>query len=90
MLINTARGPLVDEAALIAALESGHLGGAGVDVYDPEPPRADHPLFTMDNVVVTPHIAGGTRTAYQEKMAAIFENIRRFYAGEPLNNPVSL
>ena len=90
VLINTARGPLVDEAALIAALKSGHLGGAGVDVYDPEPPKAGHPLFAMDNVVVTPHIAGGTRTAYQEKMNAIFENIRRFYAEEPLNNPVSL
>ena len=90
VLINTARGPLVDEAALFAALESGHLGGAGLDVYDPEPPRSDNPLFALPNVVVTPHIAGGTRSAFQEKMRTIFENIRRFDDGEPLNNRVSL
>lgn len=90
VLINTARGPLVDEAALVAALKSGHLGGAGLDVYDPEPPKPGHPLFALPNVVVTPHIAGGTRSAFQEKMGAIFENVRRFYAKEPLNHPVSL
>lgn len=90
VLINTARGTLVDQAALVAALKSGHLGGAGLDVYEPEPPAADNPLFQFDNVVVTPHIAGGTRSAYQEKMRAIFENIRRFAAGEPLKNQVKL
>lgn len=90
VVINTARGPLVDEAALYQALVSGHLGGAGLDVYDPEPPKTDNPLFKLDNVVVTPHIAGGTRSAFQEKMTNIFENVRRFYAGEPLNNLVKL
>ena len=88
VLINTARGPLIDEAALYEAVKSGHLLGAGLDVWDPEPPRPGNPLFTLPNVVVTPHIAGGTRTAFQEKMAAIFENVRRFYAGEPLHNEV--
>lgn len=90
VLVNTARGSLVDEAALIEALKSGHLGGAGLDVYEAEPPSTDNPLLAMPNVALTPHIAGGTRDAYQTKMRAIFDNVTRFYAGEPLNNPVVL
>jgi D-3-phosphoglycerate dehydrogenase len=59
-LINTARGTVVDEAALVAALERKQIAGAAIDVYDPEPPRPDHPLLQMDNVIVTPHFCAMT------------------------------
>ncbi|MFZ4658360.1 MAG: hydroxyacid dehydrogenase, partial [Caldilineaceae bacterium] len=59
-VINASRGPVLDEAALVAALQEGHLAGAGLDVFDPEPPHPDNPLLKMENVIVTPHSAGNT------------------------------
>lgn len=88
ILINTARGGLVDEAALVAALQSGHLGGAGLDVFATEPLPRDHPLITCPNVILTPHIAAGTRDALQAKMQAVFTNLLRYTRGEPLHHLV--
>lgn len=87
-LVNTARGGLVDEGALLEALESGRLAGAALDVFEQEPVRAGHPLAGLANVVLTPHISAGTRDALATKMQALFANVERFYRGEPLMNRV--
>ena len=87
-LVNTSRGGLVDEPALVAALEVGHLAGAALDVFDPEPPRRGNPLYAMPNVVLTPHVAAGTRDAFMEKQRFIFDNLARFWAGEPVEHLV--
>lgn len=84
VLINTARGEVVDEAALIAALQSGHLSGAGLDVFATEPPGKNNPLLAMPNVVVTPHSGSGTVDGLRVKAAQYAENIRRVLTGEPL------
>jgi phosphoglycerate dehydrogenase-like enzyme len=88
LLVNTARGGLVDEAALVEALRSGHLRGAALDVLAQEPPPADNPLLHMENVLVTPHIATGTSDAMRAKMCAVFDNLLRCTRGEPLLNVV--
>jgi phosphoglycerate dehydrogenase-like enzyme len=85
-LVNTARGGLVDEQALLEALQSGRLAGAALDVFEVEPVAAGHALTRLPNVVLTPHIAAGTRDALATKMRTIFANIQRFYRGEPLVN----
>ncbi len=83
-VINVARGPHVDTDALLAALESGHLGGAGLDVTDPEPLPAGHPLWARPDVIITPHTANTRAMAGPLLSARISENVRRFGAGEPL------
>jgi phosphoglycerate dehydrogenase-like enzyme len=84
ILINTARGPLVEEAALRDALTSGRLRGAGLDVFFREPVGADDPLLRLPNVVVTPHLAWLTTETLERSLAVIAENCRRLRAGEPL------
>lgn len=87
-LINTARGDLVDEPALIEALESGRLGGAGLDVFASEPLLSGSPLARFRNVVLTPHISAGTRDAFETKMQALFANLERFFAGRPVEDEI--
>ena len=83
ILINTSRGPVVDEAALVAALSEGRLAGAGLDVFADEPPPADHPLFALDNVVLTPHAAGPTVESTAARLRNAFDNVQRVARGEP-------
>ncbi len=84
VLVNTARGGLVDEAALLRALDGGRLAGAGLDVFDSEPLPADHPLLARDDVVVTPHVAWLTQETLARSVATAAENCRRLAAGEAL------
>ena len=84
LLINVTRGRIVDEQALLTALEEGQIGGAGLDVVPQEPLPADHPLWRMDNVVITPHTAGGSPNRDRRCVALFCENLRRYLAGEEL------
>ena len=84
ILINTGRGGLVDQAALVAALRAGRLGGAGLDVFETEPLPADDGLLAMPNVVVTPHVAWLTTGTFDRSFALAAENCRRIEAGTPL------
>ncbi|HEV8306772.1 MAG TPA: 2-hydroxyacid dehydrogenase [Methylomirabilota bacterium] len=82
-LVNVSRGGVVDQDALVTALRARRIAGAGLDVFSPEPLPPGHPLTTLDNVVLTPHIAAGTLDAFRAKMRFAFANIRRFAQGEP-------
>lgn len=87
LLINTARGGIVDEAALADALRSGRIGGAGVDVLTREPPSSDNPLLAGDipNLILTPHVAWASREARQRMVNQLGENVRAFLQGQPRN-----
>jgi glyoxylate reductase/D-3-phosphoglycerate dehydrogenase len=81
ILINTCRGPVVDEKALHQALTTGKIAGAGLDVLVEEPPQPQHPLFRLDNVVITPHMAGPTWENWAKAFRNGFDNIQRVAAG---------
>lgn len=86
VLLNTARGPVVDSAALAAALNAGKLAGAGIDVFEGEPPIGkDHPLCSAKNTVLTPHVAFASREALETRADIVFANIEKWLAGAPQN-----
>lgn len=87
-LVNVSRGKVVDEEAMIAALRSGKLAGAGLDVTYTEPCLQDSPLWTLPNVILTSHSAGGSQHIQRRSMARFVENLHRYVKGEPLQNVV--
>jgi phosphoglycerate dehydrogenase-like enzyme len=85
VLVNTARGPIVDEAALVDALAAGRLAAAGLDVFEEEPLAPDHPLCSMDNVVLTPHMGYATRDTFERFYRATVEGVLAYVQGRPHN-----
>ena len=86
VLINTARGPVVDSNALAEALQSGKIAGAAVDVFETEPPVAsDHPLLQAKNLIVTPHVAFATKEAMVKRAHTVFENVKAWETGKAQN-----
>ena len=83
LLINTSRGPIVDEGALLAALRDHKIAGAGLDVYDVEPLPLDHPFRKLDNVVLTPHLGYASQQNYRAYFAGVVDDIRGFLDGKP-------
>jgi len=89
ILVNTSRGGVVDQSALYGALKSGHLSAAGLDVTDPEPLPMDSPLLTLENLVITPHIASASRPTRERMAVMAAENLLAGIKGERLPNPVN-
>jgi phosphoglycerate dehydrogenase-like enzyme len=88
VLVNVSRGEVVDEAALVRALDEGWIGGAALDVFEQEPLPADSPLWGMNNVIISPHVSGWT-PRYDERATELFvANLKLYLAGEPLLNRV--
>jgi phosphoglycerate dehydrogenase-like enzyme len=88
LFLNAGRGSTVDTDALVAALRSGHLGGAGLDVVDPEPLPPEHPLWDMPNVILTPHCSGALGDYARLTDEVFLQNLRRFVRNEPLESVV--
>ncbi len=89
ILINTSRGDVVDEAALIRALREKKIAGAGLDVFEPEPPSPDNPLLSMDNVVVTPHTGGSASENLAPRIKIMWDNVLRVWEGKEPRNIVT-
>jgi phosphoglycerate dehydrogenase-like enzyme len=89
-IYNIGRGPIIDQEALVQALESGHLGGAGLDVTDPEPLPEESPLWDMPNVLITAHTSGSSPVYWERASEIVIENVRRWQASEPLNNVIDI
>jgi phosphoglycerate dehydrogenase-like enzyme len=88
VLINIGRGAIVNLADLVVALDAGEIGGAALDVFEVEPLPLDHPLWRMDNVILTPHVAGQAPMIAERHLAVLLDNVGRFSRGEPLVNLV--
>ena len=88
VIINVGRGPVIDEAALVRALESGRIRGAALDVFDTEPLPSDHPFWRMHNVLLSPHTADRVEGFLEPALECFFENLDRFRKGLPLRNVV--
>ena len=84
-IINTSRGALIDEDALIEALENGTIAGAGLDVQETEPPAENSPLYTMDNVLLTPHMGWKGLETRQRLVSILADNIKKFIEANPIN-----
>jgi phosphoglycerate dehydrogenase-like enzyme len=87
-LINVGRGVIVDLADLTAALQAGEIAGAGLDVFEVEPLPKEHPLWRMENVIITPHCAAASPHVPERHLQTLLENLRRFVAGQSLLNVV--